>query len=67
MSRKTINDIKIPTYDDLFTTEEMRQDEKLEKIRDIPLSNITEFKNHPFRVRMDDDMKVLAYMEDWRL
>ncbi|MCD7949321.1 MAG: ParB/RepB/Spo0J family partition protein [Erysipelotrichaceae bacterium] len=56
MSRKTINDIKIPTYDDLFTTEEMRQEEKLEKIRDIPLSDITEFKNHPFKVRMDDDM-----------
>ncbi len=60
MSRKTINDIKIPTYDDLFTTEEMRQEEKLEKIRDIPLSDIIEFKNHPFKVRMDEDMIDLA-------
>lgn len=60
MSRKTINDIKIPTYDDLFTTEEMRQEEKLEKIRDVPLSDITEFKDHPFKVRMDEDMINLA-------
>ncbi len=56
MARKTVNDIILPTYEDLFTTEEMRQEEKLEKVREIPLSDISEFKNHPFKVRIDDDL-----------
>lgn len=56
MSKKSIEDIKIPTYDDLFKNEEQRQDDKLEKLQEIPLNEIHEFNNHPFRVRMDNSM-----------
>lgn len=60
MPKKNIDDIKIPTYDELFTSEEQRQEAKLEKILNIPVSEIHEFNNHPFKVRMDDDMLKLV-------
>lgn len=56
MPKKNINDIRIPSYDDLFTNEEQRQEAKLEKIMELPISEIHEFKDHPFKVRMDDQM-----------
>lgn len=60
MSKKSINDIRVPTYDDLFTNEEQRQDAKLEKIMEVPVEDIQEFKNHPFRVRNDEQMSELV-------
>ena len=60
MSKKNIKDIKIPTYDDLFTTEEQRQEEKLEKVQNLQLNELHEFHNHPFKVRVDDEMMKLA-------
>lgn len=51
---------KSPTYDDLFTNEEQRQEAKLEKIMEIPVEDIQEFKNHPFRVRNDEQMSELV-------
>lgn len=59
MKKKTIDDIKIPTFDDLFSTEEQRQESRLEKIQEIQLDELHEFKGHPFRVRMDEDMQKL--------
>lgn len=56
MPKKSINDIRVPTYDDLFTNEEQRQEAKLEKIMEVPVEDIQEFKNHPFRVRNDEQM-----------
>lgn len=44
------------TYDDLFSTEEQRNEAKLEKVSKIPLAEIREFDGHPFSVRMDEDM-----------
>lgn len=44
------------TYDDLFSTEEQRNEAKLEKVSKIPLSEIQDFDGHPFSVRMDEDM-----------
>lgn len=60
MSKKSINDIRVPTYDDLFTNEEQRQEAKLEKIMEVPVEHIQEFKNHPFRVRNDEQMSELV-------
>ena len=60
MPKKSINDIRVPTYDDLFTNEEQRQEAKLEKIMEIPVEDIQEFKNHPFRVRNDEQMSELV-------
>lgn len=51
--KKSIQDIKIPTYDDLFKTEEQRQDDKLERIYEIPLKEIRPFKNHPYGIRLE--------------
>lgn len=56
MPKKNINDIRIPSYDDLFTNEEQRQEAKLEKIMELPINEIHEFKNHPFKVREDEQM-----------
>ncbi len=49
-------DLPFTSLDDLFTTQEMRDDEKLAKIRDIPLGEIDDFPDHPFKVRDDEDM-----------
>ncbi len=46
----------LKTFDDLFTTQEKRDDEKLSKIKEIPLSEIDDFPDHPFKVKDDGDM-----------
>ena len=50
------SDFTLPTLDDLFSTQELRDDAKLSKIRDIPLDLIDDFPDHPFKVRDDEDM-----------
>ena len=50
------SDFALPTLDDLFSTQELRDDAKLSKIRDIPLELIDDFPDHPFKVRDDEDM-----------
>ena len=55
MAKKGVN-ISLKGYDDIFTTEETRTDEKLEKVQNIPLSELYPFKNHPFKVIDDESM-----------
>ena len=50
------SDFTLPTLDDLFSTQELRDDAKLSKIQDIPLELIDDFPDHPFKVRDDEDM-----------
>ena len=52
-------EIKLTAYDDLFETDQSREEAKLSKIRDIPISQIDEFPDHPFKVLMDEDMEQL--------
>ena len=52
--------VELAPYDDLFSTEESRQDAKLEKVREIPLSELHPFKNHPFKVKDDEAMMETA-------
>ena len=47
-------------YDELFMTDAERQENRLPKIYDIPLSEIDDFPDHPFKVRMDEDMEQLV-------
>ncbi len=54
------SDFNLPKFDDIFSTQEMRDDEKLAKIRDIPLEWIDDFPDHPYKVRDDEDMMQLA-------
>lgn len=48
--------LNLPTVDDLFSTEESRAEEKLQKVQDLPLSKIDTFPDHPFQVKEDDAM-----------
>lgn len=54
------SDFVLPTLDDLFSTQEMRDEAKLTRIRDIPLELIDSFPDHPFKVRDDEDMTQLV-------
>ena len=49
--------VELASVDDLFTTEESRQDAAREKIMEIPLSELFPFEGHPFSVKDDDAMK----------
>ncbi|MFI3326728.1 MAG: ParB/RepB/Spo0J family partition protein [Clostridia bacterium] len=52
--------IELKAYDDLFETDASRAENKLAKIRDIPISEIDDFPDHPFKVRDDEDMTQLV-------
>lgn len=56
---KPLPKINTSSLDDLFTTEEQRQDAKLEKVIKIPIDDIADFKKHPFNVRLDEEMESL--------
>lgn len=60
MARNRETKIELTAYDDLFQTDESREEAKLSKIRDIPISEIDEFPDHPFKVLMDGDMEQLV-------
>lgn len=53
--RKT--DFTLPSYDDIFTTQEMRDDAKLEKVQNIPLAELHPFKDHPFKILNNEEME----------
>lgn len=50
------SNINLPSLDNLFSSEQERQDAKLEKIQILPLAELHPFRNHPFQVRDDDEM-----------
>lgn len=59
MAEKTI-DLGLTALDELFMTDAQRQENKLPRIRDIPLDQIDDMPNHPYKVRMDEDMDALV-------
>lgn len=58
MAEKLI-DLGLTALDELFMTEEGRQENKLPRIHDIPLDQIDDMPNHPYKVRQDEDMQEL--------
>lgn len=60
MTRSRESKIELTAYDDLFETDESRAEAALSKIREIPISEIDEFPDHPFKVLMDEDMEQLV-------
>lgn len=60
MAKNNGFNLKLPSLDDLFTTEAEREDAKLEKVVLLPPEEISEFPNHPFQVRMDNAMREMA-------
>jgi len=60
LARNRENKIELTAYDDLFETDESRAEANLSKIREIPISEIDEFPDHPFKVLMNEDMEQLV-------
>ena len=60
MARSRGNKIELTAYDELFETDESREEAALSKIQEIPISEIDEFPDHPFKVLMDEDMEQLV-------
>lgn len=60
MENETNKDMKLPSLDDIFTTQEERDDAKLKRIHEIPIREIDPFPDHPFKVRDDEDMENLV-------
>lgn len=50
----------LPSAADLFSTQEERDNESRESVREIPLEEISDFPNHPFKVKMDESMADMA-------
>ena len=59
MAKKTLA-FNLPAADALFTTQEQRDDNRREKILDISLSEIDDFLDHPFLVKMDESMQAMV-------
>ena len=53
-------DMKLPSVDNLFTTQEQRDEEQRENVRDIAIAEISDFPNHPFKVKADEKMIEMA-------
>jgi ParB family chromosome partitioning protein len=60
MNLKKDSKVNLTSLDELFTTEEERQDNKLERVKEIAINEFQPFKNHPFQVKNDEEMKRLC-------
>ena len=60
MSRKKDIDLDLTGFAELFMNDEGRAESRLPRIYDIPLSEIDDFPNHPFKVKIDEDMNQLV-------
>ena len=58
MSKKL--DLPLSSFDDLFSTEEQRQEQKLERVQEIPMAEMKPFQNHPFKILQDGEMDKLC-------
>lgn len=57
--RKSDFTLPMNSLDELFSSQEERDDAKLERVRDIPLNELHPFKDHPFKIQNDEEMKRL--------
>ena len=60
MPREKESTIKLPSLDDLFSSQEERDDARLKRIHEIPLDQIDPFPDHPYKVRDDEEMMALV-------
>lgn len=60
MAKEKREEIQFPSLDELFSSQEEREDAKLKRIYEIPLTEIDPFPDHPFKVRDDEDMMNLV-------
>ena len=60
MAKSNALNLNLPSVDDLFSTEESRADDKLERVINLKPAEISDFPNHPFKVRMDEAMQEMT-------
>lgn len=60
MAKSSAINLNLPPLDDLFSTQESRDEARLEHIINLKPCEISDFPNHPFQVRMDDAMQEMA-------
>ena len=60
MAKSSELNFNLPSVDELFSTEEERAEARLEKVVNLSPSEISDFPNHPFKVRMDEAMREMA-------
>ena len=60
MANEKSIEMRLPSLDELFSSQEERDDAKLKRIYEIPLEEIDPFPDHPFKVRDDEDMQNLV-------
>ena len=60
MAKEQNKELRLPSLDELFSSQEERDDAKLKRIYEIPLAEIDPFPDHPFKVRDDEDMMNLV-------
>ena len=60
MANERSTEMRLPSLDELFSSQEERDDAKLKRIYEIPLDEIDPFPDHPFKVRDDEDMQNLV-------
>ena len=60
MAKRPEINMNLPSVDDLFSTQEERDEASRESVRSIPISDISDFPNHPFKVKLDEDMSNLV-------
>lgn len=58
--KSSAKNIKLTSYDEIFQNEETRSDDQREKVQQIPLSEITDFPEHPFQVKEDEALMEMA-------
>ena len=59
MPKGSLN-VSLKGADDIFSTEESRQEQQREQVQQIPIGELFPFKNHPFKVLVDESMILLA-------
>ena len=60
MAKRPEINMNLPSVDDLFSTQEERDEANRESVKNIPISEISDFPNHPFKVKLDEDMSNLV-------
>lgn len=60
MAKNNVPKMNLPSVDELFSTQEEREDTSREKIKELSLSDIFEFPHHPFHIRMNEDIEKLV-------
>ncbi len=60
MAKRSAENIRLSAFDDLFETDESREDLKRERLMDIPIKEIHDFPNHPYQVKDDENMMELV-------